>query len=820
MRMWIGLLSAAVLALPATAGAKDFAATALNIVPSGQLGALPVPPGADAEAEMYDDLTPLFDNVQPSDLTKYFKSEAFNSVGTDGPGKVEKIPHPGIKVVRDRFDVPHVTAKTYDDGVWADGYLIAEDRQLLLEQARYNSRVAAVGVPGLQALDLISGLKTFKPSRETEKFVARQATVLKHTGKEGKQVLHDIDTFVAGINARYKKAHVKAAKWTRNDVFSLNALKGQFVGQGGGDEARRTQFLSGLENKLGPTMGMQVFNDLRQHDDPEMPASIDGNFPYEKIPASPTGNVLIDPGSYAPVSAVATQAAASDYVPPQQMSNELMIDAKHSATGHPLLVGGPQIGYFYPGLTYEVDMNAPGLRWRGVTSAPFPGYMLIGRGIDFAVTLTSADGDIIDQYAETLCGGSDTKYLYKGKCLDMGTFNAGTLDGNAVSFRTTVHGPVIGYATVKGTKVAISSKRSSYGKDALDLLLYRDLSTGKVHDPKSFYAAAAKSPQTFNSFYIDNKHIAEFTSGLLPIRPKSVDPGLLTNGDGKYEWQGFLSAKGHPHGMDPKSGRIVNWNNNVAKGFGAADSEWMRSGAIGRVDLLNKNLDRLAVNGKWTLASVTSAMNAAATQDVRAIETVPLLQQLLAGTTAPSPRDQQMLDLMVAWSQAGGSRLDRDGDGKIDDPGAASMDGAWPRISDAFMAPVLGQDLENQLDKFVSRFDAPFNGKQPPGGQYTGWYQYFAKDIGHLLGKPEKAPFNVRYCGGGNLAQCQSDIWAAIDAAGNDLAQSQGTDDASAWRSDATLERIKFVPGLLSYTMRYANRPSGIQQVISFKGHR
>ena len=29
-------------------------------------------------------------------------------------------------------------------------------------------------------------------------------------------------------------------------MFAVNALKGQFVGQGGGDEARRTQFLSGL----------------------------------------------------------------------------------------------------------------------------------------------------------------------------------------------------------------------------------------------------------------------------------------------------------------------------------------------------------------------------------------------------------------------------------------------------------------------------------------------------------------------------------------------------------------------------------------------
>ena len=108
-----------------------------------------------------------------------------------------------------------------------------------------------------------------------------------------------------------------------------------------------------------------------------------------------------------------------------------MIDAEHSATGHPLMVGGPQIGYFYPGLTYEIDMHAPGLVWRGATSAPFPGYMLIGRGADFATTLTSSSGDIIDQYAETLCGGSDQKYLYKGQCRTMEHFNAGTLNGDA-----------------------------------------------------------------------------------------------------------------------------------------------------------------------------------------------------------------------------------------------------------------------------------------------------------------------------------------------------------------------------------------------------
>ena len=38
--------------------------------------------------------------------------------------------------------------------------------------------------------------------------------------------------------------------------------------------------------------------------------------------------------------------------------------------------------------------------------------------------------------------------------------------------------------------------------------------------------------------------------------------------------------------------------------------------------------------------------------------------------------------------------------------------------------------------------------------------------------------------------------------------------------SDANAERIPFAPGLLPYTLRYTNRPTGIQQVIEFSGHR
>jgi hypothetical protein len=71
----------AALFMPASALAKDYASTALNIIPSGEWGDVPVPKGADSQAKMYDGLTPLFNHVTVADLFKYYKSERLTDKG-------------------------------------------------------------------------------------------------------------------------------------------------------------------------------------------------------------------------------------------------------------------------------------------------------------------------------------------------------------------------------------------------------------------------------------------------------------------------------------------------------------------------------------------------------------------------------------------------------------------------------------------------------------------------------------------------------------------------------------------------------------------
>jgi acyl-homoserine lactone acylase PvdQ len=802
------LAACTALVVPSAALAKDYASTALNVIPSGEWGDVPVPANADSQAKLYDGLTPLFNKVTTKDLFKYFKSERLTDKG-QGHLRTER-PIKGVRIVRDRYDVPHIFAKTRDLLTWAEGWVVAEDRHLLLDQARGDARIAALDVPGVNAFSLVQGLKTFQPSAQAEAIVSQQTKQLQKAGKLGREVLHNIDVYVKGVNAWYKHSKTPAnPPFNRNDIYATNALAGQLFGRGGGNEVNSSMLLSGLQQRLGASQGTLLWNDLRERNDPEAPVTVDGRFPYDPAPKQlGPGNVILDAGSFVPTPEPGVSASSATAQQPPHASNFLMVDAKHSSNGHPLFVAGPQIGYYYPGLTFEVDMHAPGVEARGAAMPGGPGDLLIARGQDFAWSLTSAGSDVIDDYVETLCGGSDTKYMYKGKCLDMNFVDAGTISGQHLTYHTTVHGPVIGYATVKGVRVAVSQKRSSFGKDVLWQLPFEDLTMGRVHNAKQFVKAMQRSPFTFNAAYTDDRDIAMYSTGLFPNRAKGVDGGLPTNGNGSFEWHGFAPARLHPQGINAKDGTLVNWNNKPGAGFPAADSQF-GFGSLFRVQMLDKGLKG---HRKLDLAQVVSAMNAAATTDFRDDFLMPVVAQVMQKVSAPSPRDAQMLQLLLNWRKNGASRLDRNNDGKIDDPGAPIMDAFGPLLSDAVMDPVLGPQAA-QLGTLIGK------NASTASGFTGGWTDYIDKDLRTLLGERVKGPFHFHFCGNGNLNACATALWGALDAAGNTLQAAQGPDPA-AWRGSATAERITFAPGLLQTTIRYTNRPSGIQQVLSFSGHR
>ena len=799
------VVGAAWLAGASANGGSDHAAQAWNVLPPGQAGGVAFTRNSTDQIALYEGLTARRGNVTDADLRRFFKRETLGLAPGERARSVER-PRKGVIITRDRWGVPHVKGVTAEDVAFGAGWVTAADRQLLMELFRGPGRIAALDAPGVDPFAFAFSGRTFRPSARTEAALASQFDLLRARGAAGRQEIRIVDAYIAGINAQYRRAGLALPRWTRTDVVAVGGLIGAVFGAGGGDEVRRSQFLAALQRKLGGENGRRVWEDLRQRGDPEARVAVP-SAGAPRTAASEIGNVVVDP---APGLGVTPQARSLP------ASNALLVGTRRSVTGKPLFVAGPQVGHVYPGLLLELDLEGGGYKARGVA---FPGIsfaILMGRGIDYAWSATSAGSDLVDRYVETLCGRSDTSYLWNGECREMTTFDAGTIVGRPgepdrpLIYRETVHGPVTGYATVEGKRVALSVKRSTRGRELASLPFFLELSRNEVRSAKEFVRAASRMELAFNWLYADHRAIAQFTSGRLPVRPPTVDRGLPTKGTGEYEWQGFAPPAAHAQAINPPSGLILNWNNKPSRAFPPADDEWTW-GSVQRVDLLWTGIGS---RPKHTLASVVGAMNAAATQDLRVVRVWPVLRQVLARGSG-TPRASAAAMRVDEWLAAGGSRLDGDLDGKIDAPGAAVLDAAWGRLANAVLAPVLDAELRAELQTLVSN-DPPLS---PNGsGGYSGWWSYVHKDLRALLGNTVPGAFETRFCGLGDVAACAASLWAAVDEAAAELEAAQGT-DSTAWRADATAERIRFAPGILPRTMRGSNKPT-FQQAITFASHR
>jgi acyl-homoserine lactone acylase PvdQ len=831
------VLSSIAIAIAAPAASAE---KTLNIIPQGQ--SQPGSPwlttpgmlSADTQAKMYNRLTPLFRDIGEAQVTAstdgsgYFKSAALLKV--DDPSLITDdtiTATAGGKAVsarirRDNYGVPHIFSDTDAGVTFGAGYVTAADRSLLLNQARYNGIASLADLPGVSGINLVLGLYDYQPSKSVSDAATKQQTdALNAAGAQGKQVLRDIDTYLVGINKWYAANQPSAKPFTRTDIFATNGIKAQFLGEGGGEEISNALFLDAARTTLGTTNGNEAYTNMRGRYDPETMVTTTNKFDYQTdvSVSNPKGLVRLKNGtfknSYVPLPGATASAAAVKPPGPgrQEASNIMLAAGSKTTTGKPLMVGGPQIGYNYPGLTMEMGLYGPSINVRGATSAPFPGYMLIGRAAKYAWSLTSAGNDIVDTYAETLCGGSKYKYEFKGKCKPMQKINGGTISKGGkttnVVFYKTVHGSVYGYAKSPGSSklVALAKRRSSYGRETTDLLFYQQMTFGRVNSAKSFVAAAAKTPQTFNSFYSSDKEIAFITSGLFPMRPKGVNMDLPVDGRGKYEWTGYLSHSKHPQVINPASGYIVNWNGKPAKNFPAGDERWGEN-SLQRGQLLNNELAR---QSKQSLATMLSAANAGATEDVRIALLWPTLKKVLDKGTAPNALAAAAVAQLQAWHEQGASRVDSNQDGKIDAPGAAIIDQAWQSIAGDGLCWRMGTKLCEELAQRNGGSDA-FDA--PPGGQYGGWHQYMWKDLRNLLGEKVNGAYKIKYCGKGSLDKCSADIWDSISEAAAALATAQGSDPA-AWRKAEAPEQIKFSPVPL-ITMDYTNRPSGIHQLMDF----
>jgi acyl-homoserine lactone acylase PvdQ len=777
---------------------------AYYILPPGNYGGLPTNDDSLDQLALYDALTPLRGDVTDADIDELFLPADFEPIGETF---VEETGRPGTTVVYDEFGVPHITGETRADLAFGAGWVTARDRGLLIDFGLGPSRAAIADIPGIDAFSLVTGAVPFTPSAETEQLVTDQVQLLVDTyGTEGEEIVADAQAYADGLTAYWVANGIDRPAATVNDVVATTAFIGSIFGAGGGGEARNAEFLSALQNRLGEEQGRLVWDDLLQTDDPESPTTIDSRFEYGTFTGGEvTGSVTIDEGSIisldprdpaegsAPliVGASATYDAADD-PPGLTASNWLTVEPETSANRTTLAVMGPQLGYYYPEIVQQIHLSGPGIEAQGAAVPGLAMYLLIGRTEDYAWSLTSANQDVRDIYAEVLCepdGSEPTRtsahYEFEGECVPFEEFFAGTLGDTDIRYPVSVHGPVVGTATSQGRPVALTSKRSTFGRDSLNLAALKDMTEGDASTQDRFFEAANKFGFTFNWGYANRDGIGYFASGLLPTRAPGLDRRLPTWGTGEYEWQGFLDLSEHPHASGHPTGRLVNWNNQSAPGFMHGDNNLY--GSVHRVE----NFD------SWPesvdLAGVVSVMNRAATEDTRS-SLWPVISDVLATGEAPSDRAAEVVELLDRWVADDAPLLDADDDGDYDRAGALIFDAVFDPIVDAVTGRLLGSgDDRLQL-------------------RGIGVGSLLDKDLRTVLGREVDGPFNIPYCGAGDLDACSGALWAVIDAEVARLAGELG-DDPTTWLREG--QRSSFVPGLIPDDFRATNRPT-YQQLLEF----
>ncbi|MEP7225004.1 MAG: penicillin acylase family protein, partial [Actinomycetota bacterium] len=501
-----GMLALVLSPLEAAPPKRDYAArgASWSILPPGENGSLSFDRNTTDQARLYDGLTPLRGALTQLDLQRFFKP-ALLGLGSDKPRKRER-PRAGVTIVRDSFGVAHVVGKTEADVAFGAGWVTAADRGLLLQLIRGPARAAALDVPGLDPLALALSGRTFVPSAEAEAFLSNQLDALRAQGATGQRLLAIVNGYAAGVTSWYRAKGIPAAPFTANDVVASAALIAARFGSNGGREVENAMFLHALEGRLGESQARRVFADLHDSNDAEAPVSVPGSFPYELPVSTSAGSVVVDDGSF----------VGAPFEQPPFASNALLVAAKRSETGHPLFVAGPQVGYFFPQFFAEMELQGAGFATRG---AVFPGlpFVLIGRGPDFAWSATSSQADNTDLFVETLCT-DDRHYVYRGQCTAMRRFFAGTITAQGapdqpVAHYETTHGPVVGYATVAGERVAISAQRSTRGRELLSAKPLYELNTGRVNSARRFLQAMGGMEFNFNWLYADDLDIAFFSSG-------------------------------------------------------------------------------------------------------------------------------------------------------------------------------------------------------------------------------------------------------------------------------------------------------------------
>jgi penicillin amidase len=457
----------------------------------------------------------------------------------------EQITLPGlqqpVEILRDKWGVPHIYAKTSDDLFFAQGYITARDRLFQIDLWRRVNSGHLAEILGPQAIprDRIARLVRYRGDWEKE-WAAYAA--------DTKAI---VTAFVAGINAyirtldpkkpplEFRVAGYMPGLWKPEDCVAR--IAGLLMTRNLTREVERAIDVRDY--------GIDLVNQVRPLD--------------PLIPLQPPAGLdlkLIQPQILRDYN----MAIGPVQVGVEQGSNNWVVDGTRTTTGKPLLANDPHRPINIPSLRKTVHLVGPGWNAFGAGEPALPGIAL-GHNDEVAFGFTIVNMDQQDLYVERLNPANPNEYWYRNGWrkmeIEQETIAVKGRAPEKVELRYTLHGPVI--FEDRAAQRAFALKWVGAEPGGAGYLAALSLARAK-NWPEFLKAISRYRVPSENLVYADRAgNIGWIASGAMPVR-KNWDGLFPVPGDqGAYEWSGYLTVDQLPKEYNPSRHWIATANHNI-----------------------------------------------------------------------------------------------------------------------------------------------------------------------------------------------------------------------------------------------------------------
>ncbi len=456
----------------------------------------------------------------------------------DGELQIDGLEAP-VRIVRDRWGVPHAEAQSARDAFFAQGFCLGQDRGWQLELYRHMAH-------GRAALLLNKGLLRIDRMNRTLGFGRDAAREWEEQSGEARMILQ---AYADGVNAAIAvgPAPVEFAllehvmqPWSPVDslailkMVSANAHWATKIGNG----------------EIAARLGVEALQALI----PDVPA--------DAALIAPAGSSWTN-GGHAFADALAdleaepgTRRGALDG------SNCWVIDGAHTASGKPLVVGDPHLAFSVPPQWFVMHMQCPEFTVAGPCSPGYPGPIYYGHNLRIAWTMTHAQGDRWDVYRERIArnrSGPSAKWLDGEEPLARRDDVIEIRGEESVTHTiwSTRHGPVVhGDPEIDDEVMAarFALAEPCHDFDGMMTVLTAD----SIYEARQGFRRYDSISGNF-CFADQQGEIGYQYSGRIPVRGANLTP--VNGWDGEHEWDGEIPPDELPQDVNPDSGLIITANN-------------------------------------------------------------------------------------------------------------------------------------------------------------------------------------------------------------------------------------------------------------------